>query len=112
MTVSDDWVIATYGKEIANKLMDRAKHQEFIKVVDANGTHTVLRIDERKITRVKYIPPTFYHETDKLGKNDRVTTEVRHAKDFWKGLLEDGTATPLLEEVVTENFGAKFVDEC
>jgi hypothetical protein len=110
MTVSDDWVIDTYGKEIANKLMDRAKHQEFIKAVDADGTHTVLRIDQRKITRVKYIPPTFYHKTDKCG-NNHVTTEVC-AKGFWKGMLEDGTAVPLLEEVVTGNFGAKFVDEC
>ena len=26
--VTDDWVIDTYGKDIARKLMDRAEHQE------------------------------------------------------------------------------------
>ena len=92
MPVADDWVIDTYGKEIANKLMDHAKHQEFIKAVGADITHTVIRIEQRNITRVKYIPPTFYHETDDAGKNDHVTTEVC-AKGKWKGMLEDCSIT-------------------
>jgi hypothetical protein len=29
MSVTDDWVIDNYGKDIARKLMDRAEHQEF-----------------------------------------------------------------------------------
>jgi hypothetical protein len=30
MSVTDDWVIDTHGKDIARKLMDRAEHQEFV----------------------------------------------------------------------------------
>jgi hypothetical protein len=47
--VSDDWVIDTYGKEIASKLIDRDEHQEFIKPVNDDGMLTVVKLDERKI---------------------------------------------------------------
>jgi hypothetical protein len=110
MTVTDDWVIDTYGKEIAKKLMDRAEHQEFIKAVNEDGTLTVLRLDQRKITRLKYHPPTFVHKTDDWGQ-DHVTDEV-YANAIWKGLLEDDTVMPLQEDFVRENFGSRFVEEC
>jgi hypothetical protein len=87
MTVSDDWVIDTYGKELTKKLMDRAE-----------------------IIRVRYIPPKFLHKKNKRGE-DHATNEI-YAKAIWKGMLEDGTVMQLQEEQVTGNFGSRFVDEC
>ena len=106
----DDWVIDTYGKELANKLIDHEEHQEFIKPVDEDGMLAMLKLDDRNITRVKYHPPRKLHKKDERG-NDHVTNEV-HAKGIWKGLLEDGTVLPLQEEVVTGQFGCQFVEEC
>ena len=110
MTVTDNWVIDTYGKELANKLIDHEEHQEFIKPVDEDGMLAMLKLDDCIITRVKYHPPKYLHKKDERG-NDHVTNEV-HAKGIWKGLLEDGTVLPLQEEVVTGQFGCRFVEEC
>jgi len=77
--------------------------------VNTEGLHTVVKLDERKILRVKYVPATFYHETNNKGK--KYVTNVC-AKAAWKALLDDGKVVPLLEDVVTDSFSAKFVDEC
>ena len=109
--VSDDWVIDTFGKEVTNKLMDRGNHQEFMLPVNEDGSPIVLKLDDRKITRVKYHPPKFVHKTDKQGI-DHVTNEV-FGNGSWRGLLEDGTTVlPLQEELVTQQFGSQFVEEC
>ena len=110
MTVTDDWVIDTYGKEIANKLIDREEHQQFIQPLDKDGKLVMLKLDDRIITRVKYLPTKYLHYKDGQG-NDHVTNKVC-AKGIWKGLLEDGTVLPLREEVVTGQFGFRFMEEC
>jgi hypothetical protein len=108
--VMDDWVIDTYGKDFVNKLMDRGEHCEFIEPVNADGRTTVLKLDNRTITRVKYVPPKFVHITDDQGKDHK--TEEVYAKGIWRGQMEDGTVLPLPEEFVGKQFGARFVEEC
>jgi hypothetical protein len=111
LIVPDDWVIDTYGKELTNKLMDRAEHHEYIQAVnDEDATLTVLKLDERKIIRVKYIPTTYVHRTDEWGKD--ITTKEVCTPAHWKGMLEDGRIYPLLEDSVREHFASRFVDEC
>jgi hypothetical protein len=110
IAVTDDWVIDTYGKEFVNKLMDRAEHSEFIEPVAEDGRTTVLKLDNRIITRVKYIPPKFVHKTDDQG-NEHKTEEV-YAKGQWRGMMEDGTVLPMPEDMVGDQFGARFVEEC
>ena len=110
ITVSDDWVFDTYGKDIANKLMDRGEHSEFIKPVNEDGRPIVLKLDQRKIQRVKYYPAKFIHKMDDQGKDQR--TEEVYAKGTWSGQLDDGTVTPVPENLVTAQFGSKFVEEC
>jgi hypothetical protein len=68
--------------------------------VNKDGSPIVLKLDEQKITRVKYHPPKFVHKMDKQGI-DHVTNEV-FGNGSWRGLLEDGaTVLPLQEELVT-----------
>ena len=86
------------------------EHEEFIKPVDEHGRIAMLKLDDRNITRVKYHPPTYVHKQDVHG-NDQVTNKIC-ANGIWKGLLEDGTVLPIPEEVVTAQFGSRFVDEC
>jgi hypothetical protein len=52
MSVTDDWVIDTYGKDIARKLMDRAEHQEFIKPLNEGAVFARVKLDQRNICRV------------------------------------------------------------
>jgi hypothetical protein len=110
ITVSDDWVIDTYGKELAKKLIDHEENNEFIMPVTADGRLATIHVDERKITRVKYIPPKYVHETDARG-NDQVTTDAC-TEGVWKGLLEDGTSLTIAEDMVRQQFGFRFVAEC
>ena len=51
IVVTDDWVLDTYGKEFANKLIDREDHDGFIKTVTADGVLAVIPLDSRNITR-------------------------------------------------------------
>ena len=104
IAVSDDWVIDTYGKDFVKKLMDREEHSEFIEPVNEDGRPTVLKIDDRKITRVKYVPPKYVHKTDNNG-NDHKTEEV-YAKGIWRGQMEDGKVTSVPEALVTAQFGS------
>ena len=111
ITVSDDWVFDTYGKDIANKLMDREEHDLFIKPpVNEDGRPIVLKLDQRKIQRVKYYPAKYIHKTDDQGKDQ--TTEDVYAKGTWSGQLDDGTVMPVAKELVTSQFGSRFVEEC
>ena len=110
MTVSDDWVFDTYGKELTQKLIDCAEHGELLKPKTQKGVVARVPVDNRKIIRVKYQPATYVHSQDKNLK-DFVTDEV-HSKACWKGELEDGCIVTLLEKLVTDFFGKKFVDEC
>jgi hypothetical protein len=52
-----------YGKdELAKKLIDRDERQnEFITFITENRRLAMIKVDERKITRVKYIPPKYVH---------------------------------------------------
>jgi hypothetical protein len=95
MIVPDDWVIDTYGKELANKLIDREEHSNFILPVNEEGMLATIQVDERKITRVKYHP-----------RNDGSGSGI------WKGLLENGTQLPIAEDLVHQQFGGRFVKEC
>jgi hypothetical protein len=110
LTVSDDWVIDMYGKELAKKLIDHDENNQFIMPITEDGRLATITVDERKITRVKYIPPKYVHETDARG-NDHVTTDAC-TKGVWKGLLEDGTSLTIAEDMVREQFGFRFVAEC
>jgi hypothetical protein len=60
IATSDDWVFDTYGKEFANKLIDREEHQEFVKPLDESGKLALIPFDTRNITRVKYFPPKYF----------------------------------------------------
>jgi hypothetical protein len=111
MFVMDDWVIDTYGKDLANKLIDREKHCEYIQPLREDGTFAKVKVDDRTIMRVKYYPPKYFHETDKDGSNERVTDEI-YAEGVWKARLEDGTVTSISEAFVMEQFGKRFVKEC
>ena len=77
--VSDDWVIDTYGKDVTKKLMDCEEHDLFIKPpVNEDGRPIVLKLDQRKIQRVKYYPEKYIHKTDDQGKDQ--TAEDVYAK--------------------------------
>ena len=110
MSVTDAWVIDTYGKELANKLIDREDHDGFIKALKPDGVLAVIPLDERNITRVKYHSPTFFHTESNTGC-DQVTNQVC-AKGMWKGQLADGSVKGIAEEVVLAQFGSRFVEEC
>jgi hypothetical protein len=109
VSVTDDWVIDTYGKDIARKLMDCAEHQEFIEALNQDGVFARVKLDQRNICRVKYCPEKYVHVTDDKGI-EHVTDEV-HVKAMWKGLLDNGTITDLNEGVVSQ-FGQWLVNEC
>jgi hypothetical protein len=110
IAVSDDWVIDTYGKEFVKKLMDREEHSEFIVPVTEDGKSAVVKLDNRTIIRVKYYPAKHVHRTDDQGNEEK--TEELYAKGIWKGMMDDGTVLPLSEELVTAQFGTRFVQEC
>jgi hypothetical protein len=54
--VTDDWVIDTYGNDIARKLMDRVEHQEFIESLNQDRLFARVKLDQRNICRVEYCP--------------------------------------------------------
>jgi hypothetical protein len=110
INVSHDWVTDTYGNDIAMKLMDHELDGEFIKPLNEQGALVTMKLDERKVIKLKYLPPTYIHGTDSHG-NDQVTDEIR-TNGVWKGLLEDGTVTTINEEFVTQSFGTRFVVQC
>ena len=91
MAVTDDWVMDTYGKDFAKKLIDRGEHGEYIQPLREDGKFAKVKVDERTITRVKYYPPKYKHKTDKDGRNEHVTNEI-FAEGVWKALLDDGTS--------------------
>jgi len=108
MTVTDDWVFDTYGIEIAQRIMDRGKHNEFITPVDENGKLVVVPMDTRKITRVKYVPEkTTEIEDDSGGKQMEIC-----ARGVWRGLLDDKSVCTVMEDKVSEYFGNDFVAQC
>jgi hypothetical protein len=74
MSVTDDWVIDTYGKDIAGKLMDHAEHQ-FIEPLNQDGVFARVKLDQRNICRVKYCPKKYVHVTDDKGI-EHVTDKV------------------------------------
>jgi DNA-dependent RNA polymerase auxiliary subunit epsilon len=89
MSDTDDWVIDTYGKDIARKFMDRAEHMEFIEPLSQDGVFARVKLDQRNICRVKYCPEKYVQVTDDKGI-EHVRDEV-HVKAMWKGLLDNGT---------------------
>jgi hypothetical protein len=109
MSVIDDWVMDTYGKDIAKKCMDCTAHQEFMEPLNQDGVFARVKLDQGNIYRVKYCPEEYVHVTDDKGV-EYVTNEV-HVKPLWKGLLDDGTLTNLNEGVISQ-FGQWFMNEC
>jgi hypothetical protein len=109
--VSDDWVFDTYGIEFANKLIDHDQYQQYMKPLDKSGKFALVRIDNRIITRVKFFPAKHVRQKNERGKVTAVKDEVC-VLESWKGLLEDGTVMPLVEDMVTNQFGERFVEEC
>jgi hypothetical protein len=109
INVTNDWVIDTYGKDIARKLMNPVEHHEFIEPLNQDGVFERVKFDQRNICRVKYCPEKYVHVTDDKGI-EYVTNEVC-VKGVWKGLLDDGAISNLNEGVVTQ-FGQRFVNEC
>ena len=71
MVVTDDWVIDTYGKDLANKLIDCEKHGEYIQPLREDGTFAKVKVDDQTIMQVKYYPPKYKHETDKDGSHGK-----------------------------------------
>jgi hypothetical protein len=111
MFVTDDWVIDTYGKDLAKKLIDREEHCEYIQPLREDGKFAKVKVDDRTIIRVKYYPTKYKHKTDEDGSNEHVTDEI-YAEGVWKARLEDGTVTSISEAFVSEQFGKRFVNEC
>jgi hypothetical protein len=109
MSVTDDWMIDTCGKDIVRKLLDRTEHQEFIEPLNQDGVFARVNLDQRNICRVEYCPEKYVHVTDDKGI-EYVTSEVC-VKAVWKGLLDYGTITNLNEGVVSQ-YGKQFVNEC
>jgi hypothetical protein len=77
--VTDDWVIVTYGKDIARKLMDCAEHQEFIEPLNQEGVFARIKLDQRNICRVKYYAEKYVPVTDD-NSIEHVTDEVSVSK--------------------------------
>ena len=90
--------------------MDRGEDEEFMLPVNEDGRPIVLKLDQRKIHRVKYYPAKYIHKTNDQGE-DHTTGEV-YANGTWSGLLDDGTVMPIPEELVTAQFGSAFREEC
>jgi hypothetical protein len=111
MAVTDDWVMDTYGKDLAKKLIDREEHREYIQPLREDGKIPKVKVDERSITREKYYSPKYKHKTDKDGQNEHVTNKI-FADGVWKALLDDGKVTSISEAFVMELFGPRFVKEC
>ena len=89
--------------------MDHEDHDLFIKPpVNEDGRPIVLKLDQHKIQRVKYYPDKYIHKTDDQGKDQ--TTEDVYAKGTLSGLLDDGTVMPVAKELVTSQFGSRFVE--
>jgi ribosomal protein L2 len=98
MSVIDDWVMDTYGKDIAKKCMDCTEHQEFMEPLNQDRVFARVKLDQGNICRVKYCPEKYVHVTDDKDI-EYVTNEVR-VKALWKRLLDDGTLTNLNEGVI------------
>jgi hypothetical protein len=109
MSVTDDWVMDTHGKDIARKLMDCAEHQEFIEPLNQYGLFARVKLDQRNICRVKYCSEKYVHVTNVKGI-EYVTNEVC-VKAVWKRLLDDGTITNLNEGVVSQ-FDQRCMNKC
>ena len=112
MILADDWVIDTYGKELAKKLIDHGEHEGFLLPLDKDGKLATFKMDDRNIIRVKYVPPTFVHQYDKESGVDLGATGEVHAKACWKGLLHDKTVVDLPEQEIEKQFGSQFLNEC
>ena len=108
MAVSDDWVFDTYGIELANKLIDHAENNGFVRPVDEDGKLVILPMMTQTVTRVKYIPQKISTTENERGLKQK---EV-YAKAVWKGLQDDGTVCTLTEKTVTQAFGKDFVAQC
>jgi hypothetical protein len=107
MKVTDDWVFDTYGKEIAQRIINQGEHREFITPLDAKGQLVMVPFDTQKVTRVKYVPPKTREREDEGGVQQ---TEIC-AKGVWSGLLEDKSFCTLTEETVA-GLGNDFVTQC
>ena len=69
-----------------------------------------VKINEDKVTRLKYVPEIYKHMTDKED-NVKWTNKIKiQAK--WKAKLETGQVAVVNEEFVSQNFGEKIIDEC
>jgi hypothetical protein len=87
MAVTDDWVFDTYGKEIAQRIMDQGKHREFITPLDENGNLVMLPMEERNFTRVKYVPQKTT-QTEMRGESNKLKfVQKEFGEDCWRTTL-------------------------
>jgi hypothetical protein len=61
MNVTDDWVLDTYGKNIANKVIHCTENESFITSLNQNGELATVKVDDRRICGLRYHPPKFRH---------------------------------------------------
>ena len=111
LIVADGWVLDTYGKWIMRKLIDRAENNRFLlPPKNAQGSLPIIKINEDKVVRLKYVPDIYDHVTDedgKVHKTNKIRRQVR-----WRAMLESGQISEVNEEFALKNFGEKFKDEC
>jgi hypothetical protein len=111
INVTDWWVIDTFGKDLAKKLIDRGENKEFLKPLNEHGVLATVKVDERNICGLKYHPPKFTHKREKKTGRDLGRTEQVRVPEMWKAKLDNGKIIDVGSEVVTQ-FGQRFVDEC
>jgi hypothetical protein len=73
--VTDDWVIDTYGKDIASKLMDCAEHQEFIEPLNQDGDVSVKHdghFEYDSATATLFLPSSKTNKGSKIAATDTV----------------------------------------
>jgi hypothetical protein len=81
MTVSDDWVFDTYGIELANKLIDHAENNGFVRPVDEYGKLVILPMMQQMVTRVKYIPQKIRTTENERGLKKQKYMQKQYGKD-------------------------------
>jgi hypothetical protein len=108
--VTDDWVIDTYGKDLAKKLMHREENDDYVQPLTQDGLPATVMIDKRSIKGIKYFPEKYMHITDKEGNTTKTDTICVQAG--WKAKLQDGTCIGVGEQFIEDQFGSRFVSEC
>jgi hypothetical protein len=76
-----------YGKELAKKLIDCDKNNQFIMPITEDGRLAMITVDEHKITRVKYIGPHMFRtlmQGETIVLQLMLVPKVLAGKDCWR----------------------------